>query len=359
MVPIASTAGEFVSTDATSQTPNPNTDAPIEGQPQRIMGRLSGSVRFMVFKVGRAVLVVIAATMFTQWLFGLAPGGVAQTILGEASTPENVAVLEAELGLDRSFFVRYLDWFGSVLQGDLGVSPITNQQVFEQIVKALPVTLEIVALSIAISLSLALVTASIAARRPGGLVDRGLGVITSVSLSIPTFVLGPILLYFVAFRANLFPIVGWTRLSDGVADNLRSAILPAVCVAIPEFAVFQRLFRGDLVSTLQEDYIDAARARGVSEGRIMRVHAFRPASVSLVTVTGISIGRLLGGTVIVETLFSLPGIGQLLRNGIIQRDLIMVQGIVVFVALAYVFINLLVDVLYGVIDPRIRVRGGR
>lgn len=357
MVLTASTAGEFVSADPTSQFSSEATEAPLPGTRRLFFGRLGDSLRFMAFKVGRAVLVVIAATIFTQWLFSLAPGGVAQSILGEASTPENVAALEAELGLDRSFFVRYFDWFGSVLQGDLGVSPITNQPVFEQILRALPVTLEIVALSTVIALSLALVTASLAARRPGGLVDRVLGVVTSVSLSIPTFVLGPILLYFLAFRANLFPIVGWTRLSDGVADNLRSAILPAVCVAIPEFAVFQRLFRGDLVSTLQEDFIDAARARGVSEGRIMRVHAFRPASVSLITVIGISVGRLLGGTVIVESLFSLPGIGQLLISAIIQRDLVTVQGIVVFVALAYVLINLLVDVLYGVIDPRIRVRG--
>lgn len=321
--------------------------------------RLGGLARFVVFKLGRAVLVVIAATLLTQWLLSLAPGGVAQTILGEASTPENVAQLEAELGLDRPFLVQYVDWLGNVVTGDLGVSPITSQKVFEQIKQALPVTIELVILSIFLSLSLAVVTASLAARRPGGWVDRVLGFVTSASLSIPTFVLGPILLYLLAFRLDLFPIVGWSRLSDGVLENLRSAILPAMCVAIPEFAVFQRLFRGDLVSTLQEDYIDAARARGISEARILRVHAFRPASVSLVTVTGISIGRLLGGTVVVETLFSLPGLGQLLRDSIIKRDLVMVQGIVVFIALTYVLINLIVDVLYGIIDPRIRVRGGR
>lgn len=338
--------------------PVENTDATATGG-SGILEQLSGFSRFIVFKIGRALLVVVAATMLTQWLLGLAPGGVAQTILGESGTPENVAALNAELGLDRPFFSQYFSWFGNVLHGDFGKSPITSLPVFDQIMKAIPVTVEVVILSVSMALILAITAAMFAARRPAGFVDRILGSVTSASLSLPTFVLGPILLYFLAVKANLFPITGWVPLSSGIGENLRSAVLPAMCVAIPEFAVFQRLFRADLVSTLQEDYIDAARARGISENRLLRVHAFRPASVSLVTVTGISVGRLLGGTVVVESLFVLPGIGQLLQQSIVKRDLIMVQGIVVFIALAYVLINLGVDLLYGVIDPRIRVRGGR
>lgn len=322
-------------------------------------GRFAEPARFILFKIGRALLVVVAATMLTQWLLDRAPGGVAQTILGEAASPENVAQLNAELGLDRPFFTRYFSWLGDVVTGDLGTSPITNISVAESIRKALPVTVELVLLSVTIALVLAVSTAFLVARRPGGRLDRVMGSITSASLSVPTFILGPVLLYLLAFRADLFPITGWVPISRSVSDNLHSAILPALCVAIPEFAVFQRLFRGDLVSTMSEDYIDAARARGIGEGRIITVHAFRPASVSLITVTGISIGRLLGGTVVVEALFVLPGLGQLLQQSIIKRDLVVVQGIVVFVALAYVAINLAVDLLYGVIDPRIRKRGGR
>ena len=315
--------------------------------------------RFVLFKLGRALLVVVAATMLTQFLLGLAPGGVAATILGEAASPENVAQLNQELGLDRPFFVQYADWAGSVLTGDLGKSPIDNTSVWDSITRALPVTLELVVLSTAIALALAISTALISAKRPGGIVDRAMGGVTSAALSVPTFVLAPVLLYFLAVKTGTFPVTGWKPLSDGLGANLQTAILPAFCVAIPEFAVFQRLFRGDLVATLDEDYIDAARARGISEGRIMIRHAFRPASISLMTVTGISIGRLLGGTVIVESLFVLPGLGQLLQSSIVRRDLIMVQGIVVFVAVAYVAINLLVDVMYGVVDPRIRARAGR
>jgi peptide/nickel transport system permease protein len=324
-------------------------------------GRLTTAapIRFLVFKVGRALLVVVAATMLTQLLLGLAPGGVAATILGEGATPENVAQLNAELGLDRPFFVQYFDWAGDVVTGDLGRSPIDNRSVFDAITEALPVTLELVVLSTAMALTLAIGSALLSARRPGGWVDRVSGGLTSASLSIPTFVLGPVLLYFLAVQAQIFPVTGWNPLSEGVVANLQTALLPAICIAVPEFAVFQRLFRGDLVATLDEDYIEAARARGISEGRIMTRHAFRPASISLMTVTGISIGRLLGGTVVVESLFVLPGLGQLLQQSIIKRDLIMVQGIVVFVAVAYVVINLTVDILYGVVDPRIRARAGR
>lgn len=317
------------------------------------------SARFLAFKLGRALLVVVAATMLTQFVLDAAPGGVAATILGEGGSPEAIAELEAELGLDRPFFVRYFDWAGNVVTGDLGRSPIDNRSVFESIKEALPVTVELVVLSTSLALVFAVATALWAARRPGGLVDRAMGAITSASIALPTFVLGPILLYFLAVQFRVFPVTGWSPLSEGLGENLRSALLPAICVAIPEFAVFQRLFRGDLVATLDEDYIEAARARGISERRIMIRHAFRPASVSLMTVTGLSIGRLLGGTVVVETLFALPGLGLLLQQAIIKRDLILVQGIVVFVAVSYVVINLVIDLMYGVIDPRVRARAGR
>jgi peptide/nickel transport system permease protein len=337
----------------------PAAPEPSEETPPAQRKEKGAAWRFILFKLGRAVLVVMAATMLTQWVLELAPGGVSATILGEAASPENVAQLNQELGLDRPFFVRYFEWAGNVLTGDLGRSPIDNRSVWDAITQALPVTLELVILATLMALSLALLTAFVSAKRPGGIVDRIFGGVTSAALSIPTFVLGPVLLYFLAVQNDFFPVTGWDPLSDGLWANLQTALLPAFCVAIPEFAVFQRLFRGDLVATLDEDYIDAARARGIGESRIMLRHAFRPASISLMTVTGISIGRLLGGTVIVESLFVLPGLGSLLQQSIIKRDLIMVQGIVVFVAVAYVTINFIIDILYGVVDPRIRARAER
>jgi peptide/nickel transport system permease protein len=315
--------------------------------------------RTVLIRVGRAVLVIIAATMATQWMLERAPGGVAATILGNAASPENIEQLEAELGLDRPFFVRYWEWLTGVVTGDLGRSPVDNRSVLDAIRAALPVTLELVVLGTTIALTLAIVTALFAARRPGGLADRFAGGATSVGLAVPTFVLAPVLLYLFAVRFQWFPVTGWVPLTESVSENLKSAILPALCIALPEFAVFQRLFRGDLVATLDEDFIDAARARGISERAILMRHAFRPASVSLWTVAGISVGRLLGGTVVVEFLFVLPGIGLLLQQSILRRDLIMVQGIVVLLAAAYVTLNLIVDVLYGFVDPRVRAGGGR
>lgn len=292
--------------------------------------------------------------MLTQWLLERVPGGTAASILGNQASPENIARLNAELGLDRPFLVRYWEWFGNLLHGDLGRSPIDNRSVFDAIAKALPVTIEIIVLAIVIALVLATGTALLAANRPGGLIDRSLGAITSGALAVPTFVLAPVLVYFLALQAGWFPVTGWNPLSEGLGANLKTVFLPALCVAIPDFAVFQRVFRGDLVSTLDEEYIDAARSRGISEIRIMLRHAFRPASVSLMTVTGLSVGRLLGGTVVVEALFALPGLGFLLQQSILRRDLILVQGIVVFIAVGYVLVNLSVDLLYGVVDPRIR-----
>ena len=344
----------------TDSTPRGGVGSPA-GRRRPMLDRLrgAGAARFAVFKVGRAVLVVMAATMLTQWLLDRAPGGVAATILGDRASPENVAALNSELGLDRPFLVRYFDWAGDVVTGDLGRSPVNNRSVWDAISTALPVTIEIVLLATVIALSVALASTFLSVRRPGGAVDRLFGTVSSAALAVPTFVLAPVLLYLFAVEADVFPVTGWVPLSDGLAANLRSAVLPAVAVAIPEFAIFHRLLRGDLVATMEEDFIAAARARGISESRILVRHAFRPASISLMTVLGISTGRLLGGTVVVETLFSLPGLGLLLQQSILQRDLIMVQGIVVFLAATYVLVNLVVDLLYGVVDPRMRARVGR
>lgn len=330
-----------------------------EPEPPRPLRKRRVAVRRGAIALARGVLVVVAATMLTQWVLELAPGGISATILGNAASPENIAELDRELGLDRNFFVRYLDWAGGVLTGDFGRSPIDNRPVWDAITAALPTTLELVVLATSLALGAALAAGFASAAWPGSLLDRAIGAVTSAALSVPTFVLAPVLLYFLAVRSGMFPIVGWVPLTEDPVENLRTAALPAVCVAIPEFAVFQRLFRGDLVAAMDEDFIDAARARGVGEARLLVRHGFRPASLSLITVTGISVGRLLGGTVIVESLFVLPGLGLLLQSSIIKRDLVMLQGIVAFAAVSYVLINLFVDLLYRVVDPRIREAAGR
>ncbi|HEY5855184.1 MAG TPA: ABC transporter permease [Aldersonia sp.] len=305
-------------------------------------------------RLGRSLLVVLVVTFAVVALLSLAPGSVSQSILGDNATPEAVAAMDEKLGLNEPLPVQYLDWLGNALHGDLGTSPLTNQSVSGAIAERLPVTLQLAAMGLAIALAVALVLGVVSAARPGSGVDRGINVFSAVCLSVPAFIAGPVLIYFFAIKLGWFPATGWSRISEGVGANLQSAILPALAIALTEIAAFHRLLRTDLMGTLREDYIAAARAKGLPAHQVMFRHALRPSSFSLITLAGINLGRLIGGTVIVETLFALPGLGQLVAASITARDVIMVQGVVVFIAVVYVGINTVVDLSYQVIDPRVR-----
>lgn len=305
-------------------------------------------------RVGYAALVILLATFSTSVLLSLAPGSIAEVILGEAATPENIAALNAELGLDRPVIVQYLDWLSHAIRGDLGVSPITHVPVTQAIVDRLPVTLELAILALTIALTVAISLAVISASKPNSAVDRAMNALTSVFLSIPAFVAGPILIFFFAVTFNIFPALGWVPIEDGLGPNLRSAFLPALAAALVEIAAFHRVLRADLIGTLREDFVAAARAKGMKRSYVMFRHAFRPSAFSLLTISGLSLARLIGGTIIVEMLFVLPGIGQLLATSILQRDIITVQGVVAFIAVTFVVVNMLTDIGYGLIDPRVR-----
>ncbi|MEU4435225.1 ABC transporter permease [Nocardia rhamnosiphila] len=308
----------------------------------------------IVRRLGRGLLVVLLVTLAVVVLLSFAPGSVAQAILGDAATPEAVAALNAKLGLDQPLWVQYLNWIGNAAQGDLGTSPLTGQSVTTAIMERLPVTFQLAAMALVIALVSAVFLAVLSAMRPAGPIDRGTAALSSVFLSVPAFVAGPVLIYFFAVELGWLPVTGWNRLGDGIGPNLQSALLPAIAMALMEIAAFHRLLRTDLITTLREDFIGAARAKGMNEWYVMFRHALRPSSFSLITLAGINLGRLIGGTVIVETLFSLPGLGQLLASSIVSRDLIMVQGIVAFMAVVYVVINILVDSSYELVDPRVR-----
>lgn len=305
-------------------------------------------------RIGRSILVVLLVTIAVVAMLSMAPGSVAQVILGDTATPESVAALNAELGMDRSFWAQYWSWLVEAVQGNLGTSPLTGQSVSQAIGERLPVTLQLAVMGLVMALVISILLAIIASLRPGGAADRGIAAFTTVCLSVPAFIAGPVLIYFLAIKFDMFPVAGWSHLDEGLGANLQSAILPASAIALAEIAAFQRLLRTDLIETLNEDYIAAARAKGLGGIYVMFRHVLRPSSFSLITVAGINLGRLIGGTVIVETLFGLPGLGQLVASSITSRDVIMVQGIVVFIAVVYVGVNTLVDVGYGIIDPRVR-----
>ncbi|WP_395108059.1 ABC transporter permease [Actinomadura sp. SCN-SB] len=314
---------------------------------------------FGVKRLARGLLVVLFVSFLVVALLGLAPGSPATVILGENASPQAVAELEQRLGLDQPVWTQWWDWILAASQGDLGTSLVTGVAVLKAVVTALPVTLEIAVLALLISLLVSMPLALLAAPRAGSAVDRGVSALTSVLLAIPAFVAAPLLVYLFAIQLRWFPVTGWVPLSEGIGANLRSAFLPALSVALIEIAAFQRVLRADLVTTLREDYIDAARTKGLTARYVLMRHALRPSSFSLLTVSGVSLGRLLGGTVIVEYLFTLPGLGQLVATGVSSRDVVTVQGVVAFVAMAYVLVNTLVDIGYGFLDPRIRLAGAR
>jgi peptide/nickel transport system permease protein len=272
----------------------------------------------------------------------------------EGLEEDELAEIRADLRLDEPVHSRYASWLGDALAGDLGRSYRTRQTVVDAVGERLPVTLELVVLSLAISLAIAVPLGTLSAYRAGGVLDRLIAGGSFGALAIPSFMLAVLLVYVFAVELGWFPASSWTPLTEDPVENLRSAFLPALAMATTNVAIFTRMLRSDMIATLQEEYVTAARAKGLPPSRILVRHCLRPSSFSLLTVAGLAVGNLLGGAVIVEQLFALPGLGRLLLTSIGQRDLVTVQGVVLVITVAFVLVNGLVDVLYAVLDPRIR-----
>jgi peptide/nickel transport system permease protein len=300
------------------------------------------------------VPVLLAVSLLTFLIASLLPGDLAYTILGDQATPEKVAALRHDMGLDQPIWWRYLSWLGNVLQGDFGRSFRTGQTVLQAVTERLPVSLELMLLAQIGALAIGIPLAIACAVRSGSAFDRFMTGTAFSMLSVPAFLSAILLIYLFAVELRWLPATGYIPFHEDPVGNLRCFLLPALTLALGEWPVLMRVLRSDMIATLQEDYIAMARAKGLKPSRILLVHALKPSSLTLVTVTGINIGRLIGGTVIVESIFALPGIGRLLLSAIFTRDLIILQGVVLIVALGYVMINFIVDLLYAVLDPRIR-----
>lgn len=307
-------------------------------------------------KLGQAVLVLILVSFGTTLLLGLIPGSAALLILGPSASSAAIARFNAQHGYDRPLFVRYGDWLSHALHGDLGNSIQSNTPVLHLIGQALPVTAEIAILAMLLALAIAIPLACAAAARAGGIADRLITGLASVLISVPAFVSSVLLLYLISVRARILPPNGWVALSSSVPDNIRHAALPVLTLVLAVLPLFLRVLRGDIVAVLNENYVMTARARGLPEWYILLSHVLRPASRSLLTVSGLSFGYLFGGSIIVETYYAVPGLGQLTWNSVSGKDVPVVQGIVVLAAVTFVVVNGIIDVLAGVIDPRLRVR---
>lgn len=300
-------------------------------------------------------VVLVIVSFGTFLLISLMPGDPAVAILGEGREPQEYAEVREELGLEKPLLDRYADWMGSAAGGDLGTSVVPPySEVADRIGAALPVSVELAVLSLTMALLLSIPLAMWSAYRAGGRVDRAISAISFGVLSVPSFLAGLLLILVFVNQLGWLPRAEWSRLSDGLGQNLYHAFLPALTIALMETATFTRILRNDLIGTLQEDFILAARAKGMGAVHVLVSDALRPSSFSLMTLLGISLGRLIGSTVVVEYLFALPGMGSLVIRSADAGDFVTVQGAVLVIAVIYVAVNGLIDLSYGYLDPRIR-----
>lgn len=310
--------------------------------------------RYVLRRLIQMIPVLFLVSLIVFSLLHLTPGDPATSMLGEEATPEAVAALRARMGLDDPLPVQYGRWLSSVLQGDMGRSIRSNQPVSEAIIDRLPVTVELSLLSVIISLIIALPAGIIAAMRRNSPLDTTTTVTALLGVSLPNFFLAILLIYVLSLKLGWLPPIGYTPFLDDPIDNLKRMIMPAITLGTGLAAIVMRMTRSSLLEVLDQDYVRTARAKGLTEARVVQRHALRNALIPVATVVGLQIGGLLGGAIITESIFVLPGIGRLLVDSIFQRDFPLVQGVVLFASLAFLLTNLLVDLVYAALDPRIR-----
>jgi peptide/nickel transport system permease protein len=307
---------------------------------------------FIARRLLQMVPVVLGVTILVFFMIHLVPGDPARTMLGTKATPERIALLHKEWGLDKSLPVQYVKFMQRLVHGDLGDSLYYRVPARELILDRLPVTLWLIGYGTGLSILIALPLAAIAASKRDAARDQVVRVVPLVGLGFPSFWVGIMLL--LAFALNmgrLFPVGGY---GTGFAGHVRSMFLPALTVAIAISPILIRSLRASLLNVLESDYITTARAKGLPERRVLIRHALRNAVISTVAVLGVNIGFLVGGTLIIEQVFALPGVGQLMINSIFQRDFPVVQGVTLFFAILVVLVYLFTDVIHSLLDPRVR-----
>ncbi len=299
------------------------------------------------------VVVAFIISILAFLLVHLLPGDPSVTILGPNDTAQNRAILLKQLGLNKPLWQQYTTWLTAVFHGNLGQSYLNHESVVHILATGFPIDLELIVISQIIAFAVAIPLALFTSRRPNRPVDNVATTGTFGLLALPPFVIAPILVAVFAVGLNWFPATGFVPLTQDPWANLQHMILPSVAITFGSIAVYYRLLRSDLISTLQQDFITMARSKGLSNRRIMWRHAFRPSTFSLLAAAGVNIGGLIAGTFIVEYLFALSGIGFSLVQAVNQRDYLVVQGISLVVALAYVILQFIVDFLFTVVDPRV------
>ena len=309
---------------------------------------------YIVRRILATIPVMAVVALFVFSLLYIAPGDPAAVIAGDQATPADVERIRQSLGLDRPFLVRFGEWVWRILRGDLGVSIFTNLPVSTMIAQRVQPTLSLMVLTLLLAVTIAVPMGVVAAWRQGTLVDRAVMGFAVLGFSVPVFVVGYLLAYVFALELDWLPVQGYTSIDQGVWPWLENLILPAVALGGVYIALIARITRATMLEVLQQDYIRTARAKGAGQRSILFLHALKNAAVPIVTVIGIGIALLIGGAVVTESVFAIPGLGRLTVDAILRRDYPVIQGVVLLFSFVYVLVNLLIDILYTLLDPRIR-----
>ncbi len=290
------------------------------------------------------------------WVLAVLPGDPASRILGTQATPENVARLRQDLGIDRSIPVQYLDWVGGTLTGDLGTSYVTQEEIAPLITDRLKVTVPLAFFGMFLATAVAIPAGVFAASRHREAGDTAVSVLSQVGISIPAFWAGLLLTTYVAVKWGILPANGFPGWGESIPNSIKHLILPSVSLALVQGAILTRYVRSAVLQVMREDYIRTARAKGLTRQRALWRHGLRNAAIPVITILGLQLAALLAGTVVIENVFVLPGLGRMLVQAIERRDLLLVQSTTLIITTAILGVNLLVDLIYNLVDPRLRTR---
>ncbi|TDL30798.1 ABC transporter permease [Jeotgalibacillus sp. S-D1] len=310
---------------------------------------------YFLTRILSLVPVLLIVSVFVFFLIHLTPGDPASVILGPQATPEEVEQLREQMGLNLPLYQQFFEWFTGILRGDLGWSISQNKSVINAFFEHLGPTLSLAVLAQGISIVLAIPMGIIAAKKRGTKIDQSVMVVAMLGLAIPSFLLGLLLMQLFGIKLQWLPVAGYEPLSSGLWEHLKHMIMPAMALGVIQTAVIVRMTRSSMLDVLSTNYIKTAYAKGLKERIIYYKHALRNASIAIITVLGETFGSLIAGAVVTETVFNLPGIGQLVMNSILRRDYEVIQGTILLAVVSYLAVNLVVDMLYGVIDPRVRM----
>jgi len=309
---------------------------------------------YVIRRVLSTVPVMAVVALFVFSLLYIAPGDPAAIIAGDQATPADVERIRRSLGLDRPFLVQFGDWLWHLMHGDVGTSIFTNLPVSTMIAQRIEPTLSLMAITLLLAVLIAVPMGVVAAWRAGTWIDRAVMAFAVLGFSVPVFVIGYLLAFVFALELDWLPVQGYTPIAQGIGAWLRNLILPSIALGFVYIALIARITRATMLEVLQQDYVRTARAKGLGQGGILFLHALKNAAVPIVTVIGIGIALLIGGAVVTESVFAIPGLGRLTVDAILRRDYPVIQGVVLLFSFVYVLVNLLIDLAYTLLDPRIR-----